>query len=283
MKRQQSLIFIGLLLATSIVAFGKLPSEEKQRNRLQVLRTKTSAQKHLNQFERAYLDSISLLQRGNACGEFFGGVASAQVLDNFAITLKTELIPDPRTGLVMSGRSTDFFDSQTRISYRLFANAEINRIGPFYRAKVRPEDPLVPNVGIVVGSRATREDPGAAHQPPGALVQAAIARHRDDVLDLLALQEREQRAAGEAPVQTHSIRRSPKGGAQLVGRLRPPQPAREVVLRPEAKLPARVVPKPRLLVPRELVREGVGADPDLVEETGNQHSMALRRVAVLRP
>jgi hypothetical protein len=57
------------------------------------------------------------------------------------------LIRDARMGLIMSGPSTNISNSQTGISYRLFANAEINTIGPFYRAKVRPEDPPIPNVG----------------------------------------------------------------------------------------------------------------------------------------
>jgi hypothetical protein len=147
MNRQQSVIAIALLIATSIVAFGSLPSEEKQRSRLQKLRTKAPSQKHLNRFDRAYLDAISLLERGNICSEFFGGLASAQVFDNFAVTLKNGLIPDPGTSLVMSGRTVHVLNSQTGISYRLFADAEINRIGPFYKSKVRPEDPFIPNVG----------------------------------------------------------------------------------------------------------------------------------------
>jgi len=147
MKRQQSLIAIGLLLATSIVAFGNSPREEKQRSHLQRLRTKAAREMHLTPLDRAYLDAISLLERGNTCGEFFGGVASSQVLDNFAVTLQNGLINDSRIGLVMSGRYTHFFDAQTGISYRLFAKAEINNIGPFYKSKVRPEDPFVPDVG----------------------------------------------------------------------------------------------------------------------------------------
>jgi hypothetical protein len=147
MKHQQSLVAIGLLMATSIVVFGSSLSEEKRRSRLQELRTNETKRKHLNQFDRAYLDVLSLLEGGNACSNFFGGVASVQVLDNFAVTIQDGWIRDPRTGLVMSGRSTNFFDSQTGISYRLFADVKINRIGPFYKSKVRPEDPFIPNVG----------------------------------------------------------------------------------------------------------------------------------------
>ena len=147
MKRQQFLIAIGLLLATSIIAFGNSLREEKQRSRLQKLRTRAAGQMHLTPLDRAYLDVISLLERGNTCGEFFGGVASSLVLDNFAVTLQNGLMRDPGTGLVMSGRATNFFDLRTGISYRLFAAAEINTIGPFYKAKIWPEDHHIPNVG----------------------------------------------------------------------------------------------------------------------------------------
>ena len=146
MKRQ-SLVAITLLISSWIAAFGSLPSAEKRRSRLQKLRTNEIKQQHLNQFDRAYLDVISLLEGGNTCSKFFGGVVTAQVLDNFAVTIQNTSIRDPRIGLVMSGKYTNFFDSQTGISYRLFANAQINTIGPFYRAKVRPEDPFIPNVG----------------------------------------------------------------------------------------------------------------------------------------
>jgi hypothetical protein len=146
MKRQ-SLLAITLLMSSSIAAFGSLPSEEKRQSRLQNLRTHEIKQKHLNQFERAYLDAISLLEGGNTCSKFFGGVATAQVLDDFAVTIQNRLIRDARMGLVMSGPFTNISNSQTGISYRLFANAQINTIGPFYRAKVRPEDPLIPKVG----------------------------------------------------------------------------------------------------------------------------------------
>jgi hypothetical protein len=145
MKRHQYLAIIGLLLATSIAAFGSLPSEEKKRSRLQELRSKP--QKHLNQFDRAYLDAVSLLESGNSCSDFFGGVSSVQVFDNFAVRLKEGLIADPRMGLVMSGEIINVSNSGSGVSYRLFADAEINTIGSFYKSKVRPEDPLIPNVG----------------------------------------------------------------------------------------------------------------------------------------
>ena len=145
MKRHQYLAIIGLLLATSIAAFGSLRSEEKKRSRLQELRSKP--QKHLNQFDRAYLDAISLLESGTTCSDFFGGVSSVQVFDNFVVRLKDRLIADPRMGLVMSGQIINVYNSRSGVSYRLFADAQINSIGAFYKSKVRPEDPLIPNVG----------------------------------------------------------------------------------------------------------------------------------------
>jgi hypothetical protein len=147
MKHQQPMVTIALLLATSITVLSNPSFEEKQRNRLQMVRTEAARQRHLTPLDRAYLDAFSLLERGNTCAEFFGGAASIQVLDKLAVTLQNGLINDPRIGLMMSGRFTSFFNLQTGISYRLFANAEINSGGPFYKSKVRPKDPFIPNVG----------------------------------------------------------------------------------------------------------------------------------------
>ena len=147
MKHQQPMVAIALLLATSITVFSNPSFEEKQRNHLQMLRTEAARKRHLTPLDRAYLDALSLLQRGNTCGEFFGGEASVQVLDGLAVTLQNGLIKDPRTGLMMSGRPSNVFDSETGISYRLFADAKINSSGPFYKSKIRPEDPFVPDVG----------------------------------------------------------------------------------------------------------------------------------------
>src|SRR5438128_6279724 len=99
MKHQQPMVTIALLLATSITVFSNPSSEEKQRNRLQMLRTEAARQKHLPLLDRAYLDALSLLQQGNTCGEFFGGAASAQVLDKLAVTLQIGPINDSRIGL----------------------------------------------------------------------------------------------------------------------------------------------------------------------------------------
>ena len=77
--------------------------------------------------------------------------------------------------------------------------------------------------------------PGLAHQPPRALLQARIARHRHDVLDLLLLEELEQLRMGEAAIQPHPIRRPAKGGAQLGQQApqEPPRPRRRRVARPQ--------------------------------------------------
>lgn len=147
MKRQKSLLAIALLLASSFVAFGSLLSDDKRWSRLQILRSKAIGNIHLTRLDRAYLDATAMLERRNACGEFFGGAAATQVLDNLAVTLQNGLNSDPSIGLMMSGRSAHFLNSQTGISYRLFADAEINSIGPFYKSKVWPEDPFIPNVG----------------------------------------------------------------------------------------------------------------------------------------
>jgi hypothetical protein len=47
----------------------------------------------------------------------------------------------------MSGPFTILVEPREEISYRLFEHAEINRAGAFYKSKVFPDEPVVPNVG----------------------------------------------------------------------------------------------------------------------------------------
>src|SRR5262249_53657091 len=78
---------------------------------------------------------------------FFGGAAAVQVLDSLIVTLHIEPMKDPRIGLLMWGELRTVRDARTGMTYRLFANAELNTVGPFYRSQIWPEDPLFPNVG----------------------------------------------------------------------------------------------------------------------------------------
>ncbi len=145
--RHQSLIAIALLLATSITGFGNSLSEEQQRGRLQVLRSGDVRNISLTPLDRAYLDARTLLDHNSTCSQFYGGSASEQVLVELAVRLRTGLINDTKIGIKMSGSFTWFVDSERGISYRLFEEAEINSIGPFYRSKIFPAEPFVPNVG----------------------------------------------------------------------------------------------------------------------------------------
>src|SRR6266849_10529560 len=56
------------------------------------------------------------------------------------------------------------------------------------------------------------QHPGFAHQPPRALLQARVAGHRHDVLDLLLLQALEQRRVPKPSIQAYPKRSRPKGG-----------------------------------------------------------------------
>ncbi|SRR6266542_2712638 len=146
MKRQ-ALIAIAMLLATSITGFGNSLSEEQRRTRLQVLRTGDIRNISLTPLDRAYLDARTLLDHDSPCSQFYGGSKSEQVLDELAVRLRTASINDSKIGIKMSGSFTWFVDSESGISYRLFEEAQINSIGPFYRSKVFPAEPFVPNVG----------------------------------------------------------------------------------------------------------------------------------------
>jgi len=127
--------------------FGNPLSEQKQRSRLQALRTEDVKNMHLTPLDRAYLDTYAMLSSHNQCSQFFAGSGSRQVLDELVIRLRIRLMSDSRIGIRMSGTFTSLVEPQEGISYRLFELAEINSIGAFYKAKTFPAEPLVPDMG----------------------------------------------------------------------------------------------------------------------------------------
>ncbi|MEP6912853.1 MAG: hypothetical protein ABI923_08875 [bacterium] len=147
MKPQRHWLAIALLLATSVTAFSNLSSEERQRERLRVLRTEAFKQTNLTPLDRAYLDAFTLLDQKEMCGEFFGGSTSQLALDELVIKLRNQPINDNGIGIRMSGLFTCYVNSQGRTSYRLFEKAELNIAGPFYNSKTRPEDLFVARIG----------------------------------------------------------------------------------------------------------------------------------------
>jgi hypothetical protein len=143
----QPLLAIVLLFATTVSGFAKSFSEEKQRSRLQALRSENGKNMHLSPLDRAYLDTYSLLSGNNRCSQFFAGSGSRLVLDEFVIRLRVRFMSDSRIGIRMSGTFKSIVDHPEGIIYRLFEQAEINRIGAFYRSQVSRADPSVKNVG----------------------------------------------------------------------------------------------------------------------------------------
>lgn len=147
MNRQQSILTIALVVSASIAGFGNSAAAQDRRVRLQMLRTALPSQAHLTVLERAYLDTAGILNRPSSCKQFFGGTESRKVLDELVVRLREHSINDCRTGVRMSGLFADYVDSESGVFYRLFAEAELNTGGPFYKAKVFPAEPFVPNVG----------------------------------------------------------------------------------------------------------------------------------------
>jgi hypothetical protein len=112
-----------------------------------MLRADSFNRTKLTPLDQAYLDALSLLNQPGACSEFFGGHAAERALEEFTIQLSEERINNPSLGIRMSGPFTQFTNAETGATYRLFANAELNTEGPFYKAKIFPSEPQVPNVG----------------------------------------------------------------------------------------------------------------------------------------
>src|SRR4030095_10704973 len=143
----EPLLAIALLVATAVSGLGKSLSEEKQRSRLQALRTADVKKMHLTPLDRAYLDTYMLLSGDNQCTEFFAGSVSRLVLNELVIKFRIRLISDNRIGVRMFGAFTNFVEPEDRIAYRLFEQAEINSGGAFYSSKTFPSQPRVPNMG----------------------------------------------------------------------------------------------------------------------------------------
>ena len=143
----QPLLATALLLATTFSGLANPLSGERQRSRFQALRTVDFKNMHLTPLDRAYLDTYTLLGGHNQCSQFFAGSGSRQIMDELVARLRTRAMSDNRISIRMYGTFTNLVEPQEGISYRLFAEAEINSIGAFYRSKVFPAEPMVPNMG----------------------------------------------------------------------------------------------------------------------------------------
>jgi hypothetical protein len=146
MRFQRTSMAIALLLTTSMSVFAAVSADQK-RERLRLLSTDEFKRMKLSPLDRAYLDVRTLLGQPGACSDFFGGTSVEKVEEELVVELSEERLCDPRIGVRMSGSFTIFDDSETSVSYRLFATAELNTQGPFYKAKVFASDPYVPAVG----------------------------------------------------------------------------------------------------------------------------------------
>ena len=147
MTARKTFLAIALVLSTSLAGSDNPPAEHTRRLRLRELRASTPTQGRLTLLERAYQDTAGILDQPNGCSQFFGGPGSARVLDELVVRLQEHSSNNCRTGLRMSGSFETHVDSESGVMYRLFVDAELNTIGPFYKSKVFPAEPLVPNVG----------------------------------------------------------------------------------------------------------------------------------------
>jgi hypothetical protein len=96
--------------------------------------------------ERAYLDAYKVLEADTSCGTYFGKGARS-VLDELVIKLRAQIILDTRIGLRMSGVYIIYLEPTEKIEYRLFERADLNSVGPFFRAKAFPSERSVPGMG----------------------------------------------------------------------------------------------------------------------------------------
>ena len=81
----------------------------------------------------AYTDAFNILRDDNSCSRFFGGsAASVDVLNKLVLQMQKKRLDNRGIGIRMSGQFTYVRNFTTGFSYRLFDNAMVNTIGPFY-------------------------------------------------------------------------------------------------------------------------------------------------------
>jgi hypothetical protein len=146
MKLQVQLFALALVLSAPARGIGGASAEDR-RQHFRLMQAQGFSQRALNPLDRAYVDAFYALGQPNACSEFFGGEAARRVLTELLINLRATRMNDSRIGVRMSGPFTVFANTENEPSYRLFAEAELNTAGPFYRAKVFDAEPFVPGVG----------------------------------------------------------------------------------------------------------------------------------------
>ena len=108
----------------------------------------------LNELQKAYLDSYSILSQDNSCSQFFGGAKSISALNDLIAQLRPSHL-DKQIGIRMTGEITLITNADTGLRYRLFQKAEINLDGPFYLPNNLPNRRTIPNIGEF--SPSTRE------------------------------------------------------------------------------------------------------------------------------
>jgi hypothetical protein len=108
----------------------------------------------LNELQKAYLDSYSILSQENSCSQFFGGTKSISALNDLIAQLRPSHL-DKQIGIRMAGEITIVRNAETGLRYRLFKKAEINLDGPFYLSNNLPNRRSIPNIGEFAPS--TRE------------------------------------------------------------------------------------------------------------------------------
>jgi len=141
------LLAIALFGLTASSLFANALTEDERRTRLQTLRSINAESIDPTPLERTYLDVYSMLESGNQCGIFFRGNGARQVLSELVVRLREQVIPDARIGVRMSGTFTNLREPESGLYYRLFEKADLNSLGPFYRSKTFPSQPLVPHMG----------------------------------------------------------------------------------------------------------------------------------------
>lgn len=98
--------------------------------------------------EESYADVYRILKDDNSCSRFFGGPAQAvEAFNGLARRLKKKSLGSRNVAVHMSGGFEMFKNHRTGAVYRLFKEAAVNSVGPFFSGVPTVERKTVTRIG----------------------------------------------------------------------------------------------------------------------------------------
>lgn len=135
MKR--TIVILVVLLAAPIAFAGAPPINLLVTPRI-AMAIVSKDERKLNELDKAYLDTFTILREDNPCSRLYGGPGAIEALNELMRVLRPSYI-DRHIAVRMSGQTTIYRNAVTGFSFRMFEKAEVNMVGSFYRGSTPSE------------------------------------------------------------------------------------------------------------------------------------------------